>query len=96
MTTELYVVTGPVFQGQSLQRINGRVLVPSHAFKAVYDPQRRQAAAYLVENVTTKAHRVLSIAELEQLTGVAVFPGLPEAVRAIAMPLPDPKPRRRS
>ncbi|QCO00122.1 DNA/RNA non-specific endonuclease (plasmid) [Azospirillum argentinense] len=93
---ELYVVTGPVFQGQSLQRINGRVLVPSHAFKAVYDPQRRQAAAYLVENVTTKAHRVLSIAELEQLTGVAVFPGLPEAVRAIAMPLPDPKPRRRS
>ena len=93
---ELYVVTGPVFQGQSLQRINGRVLVPSHAFKAVYDPQRRQAAAYLVENVTTKAHRVLSIAELEQLTGVAVFPGLPDAIKVVAMPLPKPRPRRPS
>lgn len=92
----LYVVTGPIFQGQSLQRINGRVLVPSHAFKAVYDPQRHQAAAYVVENVTTKVYRVLSIADLEQLTGVAVFPGLPDAVKADAMPLPKPKPHRPS
>ncbi|KAA0677301.1 DNA/RNA non-specific endonuclease [Azospirillum brasilense] len=93
---ELYVVTGPIFQGQSLQRINGRVLVPTHAFKAVYDPQRRQAAAYVVENITTKAYRVLSIADLEQLTGVAVFPGLPDTVKAVAMPLPKPRPRRPS
>ena len=36
---ELYVVSGPVFQGATLQRLRGRVLVPTHIFKAVYDPK---------------------------------------------------------
>jgi endonuclease G, mitochondrial len=32
---ELYVVTGPVFQGKALQSLKGRVLVPSSVWKAV-------------------------------------------------------------
>lgn len=92
---ELYVVTGPIYQrGATFERINGRVIVPTHAFKAVYDPAKGTAAAYVVENIDTKAYTVMSIAELERLTGIAVFPGLPAAATATAMALPQPKPRR--
>ena len=40
------MVTGPIFEGSSLQRINGRVLVPTFVFKAIYDPIRNEAGAY--------------------------------------------------
>ena len=35
---EVYVVTGPAFLGAELQSLKGRVLVPTHIFKAVYMP----------------------------------------------------------
>ena len=38
---EVYVVTGPIFEGSSLERLNGRVLVPAFVFKAIYDPVRK-------------------------------------------------------
>ncbi|UEM06749.1 DNA/RNA non-specific endonuclease (plasmid) [Skermanella rosea] len=88
---ELYVVSGPVFQGATLQRLRGRVLVPTHIFKAVYDPKRKQAAAYLVENADGDHWRGVSIAELRQFTGIDPFPGLAPTVKDHAMALPDPK-----
>jgi endonuclease G, mitochondrial len=88
---ELYVVSGPVFQGTTLQRLRGRVLVPTHIFKAVYDPKRNQAAAYLVENGDGDQWRSLSISELQQITGIDPFPGLASSVKDHAMDLPEPK-----
>ncbi|WP_192499198.1 DNA/RNA non-specific endonuclease [Skermanella pratensis] len=88
---ELYVVSGPGFQGATLQRLRGRVLVPTHIFKAVYDPKRKQAAAYLVENADGDQWRGVSIAELQQITGIDPFPGLASSVKNHAMALPDPK-----
>ena len=46
----LYVVTGPIYSGDALQAINGRVLVPTQLFKALYDPETGEAGAYLVAN----------------------------------------------
>jgi endonuclease G len=96
---ELYVVTGPVFRGETLQRLNGRVLVPTMLYKAVYDPARRQAGAYLVRNDAGDGHEIVSLAQLKDLTGIDVFPALPPEVKAAAMPLPPPvderSPRRR-
>lgn len=88
---ELYVVSGPVFQGATLQRLRGRVLVPTHIFKAVYHPKRNQAAAYLVENGDSDQWRSVSIAELQQITGIDPFPGLARSIKDHAMALPDPK-----
>jgi endonuclease G, mitochondrial len=45
---ELYAVTGPLFQGGELKRIGGRVIVPTATFKAIYDPNRQEAGAYMV------------------------------------------------
>jgi endonuclease G len=88
---ELYVVSGPFFQGTTLQRLHGRVLVPTHIFKAVYHPKRNQAAAYLVENGDSDQWRSVSIAELQQITGIDPFPGLARSIKDHAMALPDPK-----
>src|SRR4051812_11382913 len=88
---ELYVVSGPVFQGATLQRLRGRVLVPTHIFKAVHDPRLNQAAAYLVENAAGDQWRSVSIVELQQITGIDPFPGLAPAAKDPAMALPDPR-----
>lgn len=88
---EVYVVTGPVFQGASLQRVGGRVLVPTHVFKAVFDPRRGEAAAYLVPNAPGNDYQRISIGELDEITGIAVFPNLPASARSTAMTLPEPR-----
>jgi endonuclease G len=88
---ELYVVSGPIFQGAALQRLRGRVLVPTHIFKAVYDPKRNQAAAYLVENADGDQWRSVTMSELQQITGIDPFPELAPAVKDHALALPEPK-----
>jgi endonuclease G len=89
---DIYVVTGPLFRGEELQALKGRVLVPSDTFKAVYDPERGGSAAYVCSNTNTPSCHVISVAALEQLSGIDAFPSLPAATKAVAMPLPEPEP----
>jgi endonuclease G len=88
---ELYVVTGPIFQGNSLHRIGGKVLVPTQLFKAVYDPRRREAGAYLIDNVDDAQAQKLSIAQLEKIAGISIFPSVNERIKVSGMDLPEPK-----
>jgi len=88
---ELYVVTGPIFAGENLQRIGGRVMVPSSLYKAVYDPQRREAGAYVVANAAGAIPEMVSIQELQRRSGIDVFPGVPATIKGKAMSLPQPK-----
>ncbi|WP_448188198.1 DNA/RNA non-specific endonuclease [Azospirillum sp. sgz301742] len=92
---EVYVVTGPIYQGERLERLKGRVLVPTQIFKAVYDPRTGQAGAYHVANAAGDSWTALSISELETITGIDVFPTLSRAVKDVAMPLPEPAPQGR-
>ncbi len=87
---ELHVVTGPVFRGETLEALNGRVLVPTGVFKAVYDPGRGQAAAYLAPNAAGGEWRLVSLSELQGTTGIDLFPGLPAAAKDRPMDLPSP------
>jgi endonuclease G len=87
----LYVVTGPVYDGLGAQAINGRVLVPTQLFKAIYDPVRGEAGAYLVPNRDGADWRSVSLAELRGLAGLDVFPGLPDSIKNRAMTLPEPR-----
>lgn len=87
---ELFVVTGPIFSGTAAEAINGRVLVPTQIYKAIYDPARGEAAAYLAGNDATGAWRAVSIAALKETAGIDVFPALPDAAKARAMSLPEP------
>ena len=86
----LFVVTGPVFAGASLASINGRVLVPTQIFKAIYDPVAGEGGAYLAVNDGGGAWRAVSLDTLRDVAGIDVFPGLPPGVTASAMALPEP------
>ncbi len=88
---ELYVVTGPIFKGDQLATV-GHVVVPTYVFKAVYDPGRRAAAAYVTENTDDATWVPVSMAQLADLTGLDVFPSLPPRARNAAMRLPTPTP----
>jgi len=88
---ELYVVTGPIFKGDQLATV-GHVVVPTYVFKAVLDPGRRSAAAYVAENTDDATWTPVSVAQLGELTGIDVFPSLPPRSRTAIMRLPAPTP----
>jgi endonuclease G, mitochondrial len=89
---EVYTVTGPAFLGTDLQSLKGRVLVPSHVFKAIYIPSRNAAGVYFAPNDASQNVELISISELESKTGVDVFPQLGADARQHAMKLPAPTP----
>lgn len=88
---ELYVVTGPIFQGRELRTV-GNVLVPSHVFKAVFDPRQGLAAAYVAKNVDSAPWAVVTMQQLADLTGLTVFPALPAGTADTMLALPAPTP----
>ena len=84
LTTKLgdaYVVTGPAFAGGNLKRLHGRLLVPSHVWKAVYVPGQG-AGAWIVTNAPNAQWEVVSIATLAARTGIDPFPTLDAAAKA--------------
>ena len=89
---EVYVVTGPAFIGKNLNRLNGRVIVPSHVYKAVYVPAAQQAGVWWAVNSGKGAeYEVISLAELSRRAGIDVFPSLPQQIKENAAKLPAPK-----
>nr|MBA4768970.1 DNA/RNA non-specific endonuclease [Sphingobium sp.] len=72
---KVYVVTGPSYESRKLRTIGGRVLVPSHVWKAVYVPGQG-AGAWIATNEARSRWRVVSLAALTDRTGVDPFPAL--------------------
>lgn len=88
---DVYVVTGPAFIGEKLNRLNGRVIVPSHVFKAVYVPQVGAGAAWWADNSGNgTAYETISLTELKIRTGIDPFPGLDYMVKDHLITLPKP------
>jgi len=82
---DLYVISGPIYGGDTILRIGGAVMVPTQLYKAVYDPVRREAGAYLVDNAAGAQPVMISIAELEKITGISLFPAVSARIKARAM-----------
>ncbi|WP_176473169.1 DNA/RNA non-specific endonuclease [Sphingomonas lenta] len=78
---QAYVVTGPAYQGGRLRRLNGRVLVPTRVWKAIYVPGQG-AGAWIASNDARADWEVVSIAELASRIGVDPFPTLDAATKA--------------
>lgn len=92
---KVYVLTGSLYQGSQVKALKGRVLIPTGLYKAVLDPARKEAAAYLVANAPGTEYQVVSIAELEKLAGINLFPTLPSHIKSRAMQLPAPVSKKR-
>ncbi len=91
----LYVMTGPIFEGEKIERINGRVFVPTHIYKAVYDPVKKEGAAWITPNTGENTFEVVSITELEKRIRINLFPGIPAEVKDKIAALPEPRLRQR-
>lgn len=87
---KVYVVTGVAFLGKTSERIGGRVLVPSHFFKAVYIPSLSAAGVYFSPNDNTGSYQIISLDELAARTGINAMPAVAESIRQTAYPLPQP------
>lgn len=89
---EIYVISGPLFLHKFPRTIGKKVAVPSHLFKAIYIPANKQAGVYLTQNTPEYAYKIISIAELEKLSGISFFPQMSQAAKGYAARLPKPKP----
>ena len=92
---DIYVVTGPIYAGSSIQRIGGAVMVPTQMFKAIYYPKGQEAGAYVVGNSEGAQAQIITIAELEKMSGISVFPAISSKIKGSGMRLPSPKERKR-
>ncbi len=85
---EVYTVTGVAFTGKKTKQLAGRVLVPSHFFKAVYIPAINQAGVYYAPNDESERIEIISIDKLAAQTGIDVMPILDYQTKAQALALP--------
>ncbi len=74
MYGEVYVISGPLFLSRTPMRIHNRVLVPTKLFKAVYIPSRGEGSVYVTKNSMDKELELISMAELEKISGISFFP----------------------
>jgi endonuclease G len=70
-------------------------MVPTQTFKAVYDPRRNEAGAYLVNNSEGAQVQIISISELETISGINVFLSIRNQTKNNGMRLREPKERKR-
>lgn len=85
---EVYVVTGAAFEGSAVKQMRGRVLVPTHLFKAVYVPKLGQAGVYYAPNDDSQRVQIISLNDLTRRSGLNVMPHLSPNVQAQVLDLP--------
>jgi endonuclease G len=73
---DLYVQTGPVVEDEKTTG-NG-VRVPSKIFKALYDPKINSLMILVTPNANVTTFDLITRDQLRAMTGVTVFPNVPE------------------
>jgi endonuclease G len=72
---DVYVVTGPVFEGHLKTIGTNRVWVPKYLYKLVYDATTGRAWAHWIENTNeARAGKPISYAELVRRTNIEFLP----------------------
>lgn len=78
---DVFVFTGPVFPDRPETIGSGRVWVPSHLYKLVYDAAENRAWAFWVENRDeARMSRPISYEELVRRVGIEFLPGIKPAL----------------
>ena len=74
---DVFVITGPVFDGEPPTIGSNRVWVPQHLFKLVYDSSTKKIWAHWLDNTDeARVGKPISYEELVQRTGIQFFPDL--------------------
>lgn len=76
----LYVYTGPIFYN-NYGTLGRGVAIPHEIFKLVYDPKRNMSISFIVPNADVNSNNlseyIVLIDNIEQVTGIDFFPGMP-------------------
>jgi len=73
---DVYVITGPVFDGTPPTIGPDKVWVPQHLFKLVYDPSTNKIWAHWLDNTNdARVGKPISYEELVRRTGIEFLPG---------------------
>ncbi len=73
---DVYVITGPVYEANPATIGAGKVWVPRHLFKLVYDPSTGRAWVHWLDNTDeARVGKPISYEELVRRTGIAFLPG---------------------
>ena len=85
-----------IYANHTMERLNGRVGIPTHVFKAVYDPAAHRAIVFIARNRHTATVEQVSLATLQDTYGIVAFPRLSASVRSDGDPwaLPEALNRR--
>lgn len=74
---DLFIITGPVYEGTSKYVGDNQVAVPTHLYKLVYDATTNRAWAHWQANRDDeRLSKPISYAELMQRTGIDFLPGV--------------------
>jgi len=84
----LYIATGAIYGPGASATKAGNVAVPSGIFKALYSPEQGWAGAYICDNNAHPTCRIVTLAALQSVAGVDVFPAVPDAIKQAEPPLP--------
>lgn len=84
---DVYMVSGPLFEGKELKQLKGRVIVPTGFYKAIYDATTKEAGVFVTANNADKTFETISVDDLAKRAGIDVFPNLPAEVKAAAKPV---------
>ena len=72
---DVYVISGPVFDGTPPTIGANRVWVPQHLFKLIYDPSANRAWAHWLDNTDeARVGKPISYEELVKRTGIEFLP----------------------
>lgn len=85
---DVYVLTGPIFEGKRLKTIGQGVIVPTAVYKAVYLPKQGIIGAYYAPNNDSQQVKVVSVCYLEEKLGINLFPQLTEQQKRNIYQLP--------
>lgn len=80
----MYVITGPIFEGEPKTMGASKVPIPSHLYKVVYFPSLNRAVGFIVPNAENNAHYktyLVTLAEVEKRTGLTLFANIPNLRR---------------
>lgn len=74
---DVYVISGPFFEGKVQTIGNDNVWVPKYLYKLVYDPSANRAWAHWIENTDeARPGKPISYSELVRRTGIEFLPGV--------------------
>lgn len=82
---ELYIVTGPIYEGTEIDHIGkNKIAIPTHFFKVIFDPIQVDAIAFILPNKKLKSvdlpKYIKSVDDVEAKTSLDFLPELEDSV----------------